>query len=95
MDEELRPDRTGIIFEKVEGGVYLGTRHCQFLDGYKLPAVQKMIRSLVNSGFPVVITSFTDHPKIIFKTKTRNDEEIWQTLRKARERKNDSSILYH
>lgn len=94
IDEQVRPDKCKIIFEKLDCGIILGTRHPEFMGTWQQPEVQRLIKSFTNAGYPVVITSFTMDPKIIYKTATRDENQIFSDLLKAKA-KDDHSILYH
>ena len=58
-DISLRPDKTGVIFEKITTKIYLALLDEDYLDRWETPEMLRHIENYNNQGISVVISSFS------------------------------------
>lgn len=92
---ELRPDKCKIIFENVDGSIFLGTMHPDYNDSYKEKIIRDQVEILLKMGISVVFTSSTIDKSLIFPAQGRQISEIWSTLQLRWKEKNDYTIIYN
>ena len=92
---ELRPDKCKIIFENVDGSIFLGTMHPDHNDSYKKKIIETQVKILLLKGISVVFTSSTIDKSLVFPSKGRQISEVWQTLQLRWKEKNDSAIIHN
>lgn len=85
----LRPDKCGVVFEKITDTLILGTTVDVITDISEL--IQGQIRSFVSEGISVMYQQFNPYKWTCFLVKGANKEKIISALRK---KANDSSKLY-
>lgn len=76
MSEGLRPDRTNIIFEKITDEIHIGTLNPNNIIGWNKSIVLDYIKLLNNKGISVIITSFTNIPKLFMLAEGKTEEEV-------------------
>jgi len=55
---ELRPDKTGVIFEKVTTKIFLALIKAESLETWDTPLIRQYIKQLNNKGISVVVSSY-------------------------------------
>lgn len=73
LDPELRPDKTGIVFEDVTTRIYLGTY--KTLNSWETPVVKDYIEELNKKGISVLLNSFNDENETKVFTAMGHTEE--------------------
>ena len=58
--ETLRPDKSGVIFEKVRTKIFLATVDKDFIDAWKTQEMIKHIQNYNDDGISVVVSSFSN-----------------------------------
>jgi len=86
---DLRPDVCGVIFEKINDKLILGTTDMTLKD--ISPLINGQIKSFVIEGFSVMMQQFHPHKWTCLLTKDANREEIIKALE---DKANDSAIIY-
>ena len=76
MVEELRPNKCNIIFEKITETVYIGTRHKDNLNDWNSVPVINYMKSLNEKGISIILTSFTNSPKLFILANGKTKEQI-------------------
>lgn len=92
---ELRPDKCNIIFENVDGSIFLGTMHPKHNDSYKKEIIRNQVEILLKVGISIVFTSSTIDKSIIFPSQGRQISEIWETLQLRWKEKNDRTFIHN
>lgn len=78
VGKELRPDKCGIIFEKITDNIFLGTMD---KDTKIKPIVKQQIEYFVKDGFAVILNK-TNGLRKIFETKTMKKQDIINAINK-------------
>ena len=90
--ENIRPDKCGVIFEKVTDEIFIGT-----VD-YRLQKLNNdakgQIISLMNEGFSVVLLSLRRTP-IVHNANGHDKEEVWSIIKKKIEGFNGTSLVHN
>jgi len=81
-DVELRPDRSQVIFEKVTEKIHIGTLNPYNIIGWNKKIVLDYIKGLNNSGISVILTSFTNNPKLFMLADGETEEGIMRDAMK-------------
>ena len=89
MPLELRPDKIGIIFERITPTIMLGTRDFKRMNSWNDPQVFNYIKDLLDYGTSVILTSFSTAPKLYFIVDGRTQEEV---LKEAMEEYNKTIL---
>ena len=76
MSDDLRPDKTGVIFEKITNTIYLSLVNYTNLNAWDNAIVRKHIKKLNDSGSSVIISSFTNQPKLFLLADGKTQEEV-------------------
>jgi hypothetical protein len=92
---QLRPDNCKIIFENVDGSIFLGTMHPDYNNAYKQVIIKTQVEILLKRKISVVFTSSTIDKSLIFPSQGRQISEIWSTLQMKWGKKNDSSSIFN
>lgn len=58
-DESLRPDKSGVIFEKVRTKIFLATIDEDFIDKWETEEMLNHIDNYTSNGISVVVSSFS------------------------------------
>lgn len=76
MDESLRPNECGVMFEKVTTKIYFGTELPKDVGSWKKSNVREYIQCLNDDGISVVIASFTTTPNEYFLANNHKKEVV-------------------
>ena len=80
LDMELRPDKTGVVFEPITTRIYFGTYKTPKV--WESPIVKKYIDNLNGEGISVLFSSFNDKREIkIFTTKGHTEDGVLKVVR--------------
>lgn len=77
---ELRPDRCKIIFENVDGSIFLGTMHPNYNEVYKDKIIENQVNIILKRGISVVFTSSTIKKSLVFPAQGRQISDVWSCL---------------
>lgn len=80
--EDLRPDKTGIIFEYISENIIIGTRRESKIYDWETKKINDYIDTLNENGISVILTSFTNAPLIV---KPTNGKTVIDILRESAE----------
>ena len=72
----MRPDKSGIIFEFITENVMLGTRRFSRLDAWQDDATLKYMRGLNVRGVSIILTSFSNAPKLYMLADGATEESV-------------------
>jgi len=86
---DLRPDKCGVVFEKINDTLILGSLDGKLKEMSDL--IHRQIRSFGNEGISVMIQQFNPYKFICFYIKGAKKEDIIKALK---DKKNDSTELY-
>jgi len=78
----LRPDKLGIIFDKITDDVFIGTVNPDVLISEE---AQKQVALFVKEGFGVVLFNDKISKPMVFSPKGKNPREIWNEVLRIRE----------
>lgn len=76
MSDNLRPDLIDVIFEVVTDKIYIGTLNSHNVSKWLETDAIGYIKDLNKLGISVIITSFTNLPKIFMLAEGRTQEEV-------------------
>lgn len=77
---ELRPDRCKIIFENVDGSIFLGTMHPNYNEAYKDKIIENQVKIILKKGISIVFTSSTIKKSLVFPSQGRQILDVWLSL---------------
>lgn len=78
----LRPDKCGIIFEKIEDKIFIGTVN-PTEDQLKEDS-KGQINAFLNQGFSVVLFNQKAKIPLIYTTKDQTAKEVWDIIQKEK-----------
>ena len=87
MSTDLKPNNCDIIFEKISDKILIGNTDIKNIDAWKKDNVKKYIKSLNDEGVSVVISSFSNSPKIFFLAKGDTKESVFYEIIKIYNKK--------
>lgn len=71
----IRPDKCGVIFEKISNKIFIGTIDPNQIKPQKI--VMKQISAFLNDGYSVILYRPKIKKIIIFNTSDRTKESVW------------------
>jgi len=89
----LRPDKCGIVFEKISDDVFIGTVAASVKQLNKYANGQ--IESFLNQGFSVVLFHQNIKRPFIYPSQSKTEAEVWGVIKKKRAKINDSSFIHN
>jgi hypothetical protein len=92
---ELRPDKCKIIFENVDGNIFLGTMHPDYNESYKEKIIRDQVEILLKNRISVVFTSSTIIESLVFPTQGKEISEVWKTLIVRWKEKHDRAFIHN
>lgn len=93
-DASLRPDKCKVMLEPVRGSrTILAISHPKRPDAWKSGSIRRVLHALMESGTPVVVTSYSKAQKHVFVPKGVLKERIEQELKASLEGQYGSSNL--
>ncbi len=89
VDISLRPDKCGVIFERISENIFIGTMNP---DEKELKEdIMGQIDSFVQTGFSVVLFHHKTKGPLIHPTKGTTSQEVWDIIQKETTRRHDST----
>ena len=85
MGEELRPINCHVVFEKVNETLYLALEDPKYIGSHKNPKVKQYIDKLNEDGISVIVSSFSNAPKVFLLAEGDTPEIV---LKKANDEYN-------
>tara|TARA_R110000772_G_scaffold20466_2_gene56803 strand:+ start:93657 stop:94112 length:456 start_codon:yes stop_codon:yes gene_type:complete len=76
MGDELKPNVCNVIFEEIAKTIHLALVDPDYINAWKEEPVMNHISKLNDNGISVIVSSYSNEPKIIFPTKGRTHEEV-------------------
>ena len=74
----LRPDKCGVIFEKISNKLFAGTIDPKQIKPENI--ILNQISAFLNDGYSVILHHIGKNKPIIFNTKDRTKESVWFEL---------------
>ena len=77
-DKSLRPDKTGVIFDKITTKIYYGLVGEDYLDRWDTIQMRQHIKAFNEDGISIVVSSFSKGIMDIFCSENHNKDKVME-----------------